>query len=214
MVVVSPFVAGQKEGNNQVLNQGISIIQSLSDVTYIQNQTAMRGTSLAGGALVAYGSKPRHSGYISYLHKPTSADVKLKTGKGFQPHTKHGLKFTKPYSGIGRSGVSGPATPRHGHYTQDHRSKRGVTQPARTRSPRAVALGRALPVLGYSLVGINLYNSYLRGDDPNATTRKALGLPPVYSFDAPVLGSEKLGFVTSPNFIMMSVKALYPGGLF
>jgi len=214
VVVVSPFVAGQKVENNQGFNQVKSTLKSLSDVTYFQNQTITRGTSLAGGALVAYGSKPRTTGYISYLHKPTVADKQLQTGKGFKPHTKHGLKYTKPYSGLGRSGVSGPATPRHGHYTQNHTAKSGVTTSPRKRSPRAVSLGRALPVLGYTLVGINLYNSYLRGDDANTTTRNMLGLPDVYSFDAPVLGSDRLGFVTSPNFILMSVKALYPGGLF
>lgn len=157
MVVVSPFVAGQKQQNERSPTEiAVDVVSSLSDVTFLQNQAITRGTSLAGGALVAYGSKPRTTGYISHLHKPTPADVKLKTGKGFKPNTRHGLKYTKPYSGIGRSGTSGPATPRHGHYTQDHRSKRGVTQSARRRSPRFVGVGRVLPVLGYGLIVYNI----------------------------------------------------------
>lgn len=155
MVVVSPFVAGQQQ-KDDAQNVVIDVISSLSDVTFLQNQAITRGTSLAGGALVAYGSKPRTSGYISHLHNPTAADLALKTGKGFQPHTRHGLRYTKPYSGIGRSGVSGPATPRHGHYTQDHKSKAGVTTTARRRSPRAIGFGKAIPILGYGLVAYNI----------------------------------------------------------
>jgi len=153
--VVSPFVAGQrsKDGAQHVV---LDTISSLSDVTFLQNQAITRGTSLAGGALVAYGSRPRTTGYISYLHKPDATDIKLQTGKGFKPHTTHGLKYTKPVSGFGRSGVSGPATPMHGHYNQDYKSKPGVKKAPRRVSPRAVGLGRVLPVLGYGLIAYNI----------------------------------------------------------
>lgn len=217
MVVVSPFVAGQKEGNN--FTQGISIIQSLSDVTFIQNQAITRGTSLAGGALVAYGSKPRTSGYISHLHNPTAADKALKTGKGFAPNTRHGLKFTKPYSGIGRSGVSGPATPRHGHYTQDHTSKAGVTKTARRRSPRAIGVGRAIPILGYGLVAHNLLFDPKKANEVQKETG-FFGLPThpddwVISRD--VISNSFSTLATKPKSLSGAVlvtRRFYPGGLF
>lgn len=217
MVVVSPFVAGQNQ--EQISNPVIDLISSLSDVTFLQNQAITRGTSLAGGALVAYGSKPRISGYISHLHNPTAADIALKTGKGFKPNTRHGLKFTKPYSGIGRSGVSGPATPRHGHYTQDHTSKAGVTKTARRRSPRAIGVGRAIPILGYGLVAYNLVY------DPKAANKvqKETGFfglpthPDDWVLNRNIVGDLVTNLTTQPKSIsgaILVTRRLYPGGLF
>ena len=207
MVVVSPFVAGQ-ESRASPTDVAIDTISFLSDVTFFQNQTITRGTSLIGGAMVASGSKPRTTGFRSSMHKETKLDRQMKTGKGFKPYTdKSGRRFTK---GLNTRRI-GPHGELYGYRTSlKHNRGKGPIR----RSPGAVRIGRALPVIGYGLVGSNLYNSNLRADDANQTVESALGLPDVYSFDAPVLGSEKLGFVTSPNFVIMSIKALYPGGLF
>lgn len=220
MVVVSPFVAGQQEQNERNPTEiAVDVLSSLSDVTFLQNQAITRGTSLAGGALVAYGSKPRTSGYISHLHNPTAADKALKTGKGFTPHTRHGLKFTKPYSGIGRSGVSGPATPRHGHYTQDHKSKAGVTQTARRRSPRAIGFGRAIPILGYGLVVHNILFDPKKANEVQKDTG-FFGLPTHlddWVISRSLVGDTFTSLTTTPKSVsgaILVTRRFYPGGLF
>jgi len=177
VVVVSPFVTAKQESSSSVTTLAYDTIKHLSNVTFLQNQAITRGTSAAGAALVAYGSQPRSTGYISYLHNPTKSDLKLKTGKGFKPNTTHGLNYTKPYSRFGRSGVTGPATPKHGHYTQDHKSKSGQSKTPRKRSPRAVTAGKVLPVLGMGLVVANILGSQASGDSKALTFEKALGLP-------------------------------------
>ena len=217
MVVVSPFVAGQNQEQNS--NDVIDLISSLSDVTFLQNQAITRGTSLAGGALVAYGSKPRYTGYISHLHNPSAVDKALKTGKGFAPNTRYGLKFTKPYSGIGRSGVSGPATPRHGHYTQDHTSKAGVTKTTRRRSPRAIGVGRAIPILGYGLVAHNILFDPKKANEVQKETG-FFGLPTHpddWVIDRNVLTNFVSSAATRPKSLsgaILVTRRFYPGGLF
>ena len=171
MVVVSPFVAGQKKVDQQSpTDVVIDTFNILSNVTFLQNQAITRGTSLAGGALVAYGSKPRTTGYRSAISPSTKLDRKMQTGKGFKPYTdKLGRKFVK---GLNKFEI-GPVSEKYGYRTSLKKNRKGP-QP---RSRGAMNLGKALPVLGVGLVGLNVYHSYVAGDSKSLTVEKNLGLP-------------------------------------
>jgi len=131
----------------------------------------------------------------------------------------HGRRYAKP---LGRN--ESPVSRRYGYNTRMD-TKAGVkgksSKMAKSRALRnvgvgVVGLGKALPTIGYAMVGANLANHYRKGSDPNTAVEDSFSIPGLvrYDFDKPIMGSRKLAYLTSPNFIAMSLGALYPGGLF
>ena len=157
MVVVSPFV-----GQDANTRRKPSVLKSLSDVTFLQNQAITRGTSLlstpvqvAGLSMAAVGSKPRNTGYRSHLQRRDS------TGKrSFQSYEWRGRRYDKPLN----TRKPGPMGKAYG-YNTDYKTKSGVKgkKPGRVRSRSLrtagfglAGFGRALPYIGYGLVAYNL----------------------------------------------------------
>jgi len=175
-VVVSPFVTKETTGPDSATAIVVDTVKSLSNVTFLQNQVITRGTHAAGAALVAYGSQPRTTGYRSSLSESTKVDRKTQTGKGFKPYTdKSGRKFVK---GLNKFAI-GPVSDEYGYRTSLKKNRKGPLP----RSRGAMNLGKALPVLGLGLVGLNIYNSYVAGDSKSLTFEKALGLPNAVMYD-------------------------------
>lgn len=175
-MVVSPFVTKETTGPDSATAIVVDTVKSLSNVTFLQNQVITRGTHAAGAALVAYGSQPRTTGYRSSLSESTKVDRKTQTGKGFKPYTdKSGRKFVK---GLNKFAI-GPVSDEYGYRTSLKKNRKGPLP----RSRGAMNLGKALPVLGLGLVGLNIYNSYVAGDSKSLTFEKALGLPNAVMYD-------------------------------
>lgn len=169
-MVVSPFVTKETTRPDSATAIVVDTVKSLSNVTFLQNQVITRGTHAAGAALVAYGSQPRTTGYRSSISPSTKVDRKMQTGKGFKPYTdKSGRKFVK---GLNKFEI-GPVSEKYGYRTSLKKNRKGP-QP---RSRGAMNLGKTLPVLGVTLVGFNVYHSYVAGDSKSLTVEKNLGLP-------------------------------------
>ena len=160
MVVVSPFV-----GRDANTKPKASVLKSLSDVTFLQNQAITRGTSLlstpvqvAGGAIVAHSSQVRNTGYRSHIHLKDTAGK-----RSFEPYEWRGRRYDKPLNTM----TAGPAGWRYG-YNTDYKTKSGVKgkEPGRRRSKvgRAagiglIGFGRALPTIGVGLAAYNVVRS-------------------------------------------------------
>ena len=160
VVVVSPFV-----GQDADTKPKASVLKSLSDVTFLQNQAITRGTSLlstpvqvAGGAIIASSSKPRNTGYRSHLQRRDSSGKRT-----FQSYEWRGRRYDKPLN-TRRAGPMGKA---YG-YNTDYKSKSGVKgkKPGRMRSRTGraagigiVGFGKALPTIGVGLAAYNVVRS-------------------------------------------------------
>ena len=214
--MVSPFV-----GRDANTKPKASVLKSLSDVTFLQNQAITRGTSLlstpvqvAGLGMAAVGSKPRNTGYRSHLQRRDSAGKRT-----FQSYEAHGRRYDKTLN----TRSAGPMGKSYGYET-DYKSKSGVKGKSgrvRSRTLRAagfgiVGFGRALPYIGYGLVAYNVATKgpgkTLEDEARFGWETSGLGVADRYVFDGAIArGGKRTARAASVTQIVVLTKLM--GGI-
>ena len=157
VVVVSPFVGAHSQRDNaEVLSD---ILQNSIENRFIQNQLIRKGTSLAGVGAIAAGSKMIAVGESPRSEFRSHIQSKREGQRQAYKFERKGTTYGKPL----KRGFGNPATPRYGHYIDDHRNRTGRVK----RSPGLAKGGRLLTGLGRASVGIGIglvgYNIHRHG---------------------------------------------------
>ena len=152
-MVVSPFVGVPSQSDGSKMSD---ISSTLFENRFFQNQLIRQGTSLAGPALIALGSRMKTSGdapRTSYRHTRQP----VRHGKrSVKSSTYRGRVYDKPLK-RNMFGYKSPMGPDYGYRT-DYKSKQIKRGPGKAKTGKAISrVGRGAGVIGIGLVAYNIH---------------------------------------------------------
>lgn len=152
-MVVSPFVGVPSQSDGSKMSD---ISSTLFENRFFQNQLIRQGTSLAGPALIALGSRMKASGDAPRTSFRHTRQPQRHGKKSVMKSTYRGRVYDKGLKS-NMFGHKSPMGPEYGYRT-DYKSKQIKKGPGKAKTGKAISrVGRGAGVIGLGLVAYNIH---------------------------------------------------------